>query len=76
VWVRDFEYLNDFWKHVESQVNENTLLEETEKLGELLKLEMDLPISKTPFNAEQSMFFKTVYQNPVRDNSKNFLDRE
>lgn len=76
VWVRDFEYLNDFWEHVESQVNENTLLEETEKLGELLKLEMDLPISKTPFNAEQSMFFKTVYQNPVRDNSKNFLDRE
>ena len=76
VCVRDFEYLNNFWDNVCLQVNEDNLLQETKKIGEMLKEEMDLPIALTPFDAGQSSFFKTVYQNPVRDNSKNFLDRE
>ena len=38
--------------------------------------ELNLPIAVECLNADQSAFFKTVYQNPARDNSKQFLDRE
>jgi len=52
------------------------LLEETESLGNALIDNLELPIAMTPFDAAQSQFFKSVYQNPTRDNSKQFLDRE
>jgi hypothetical protein len=52
------------------------LNETTEELGEKLIGELDVPIAEEPLNAQQSKFFKTVYQNPTRDNSKQFLDRE
>ena len=44
--------------------------------GDKLINELLLPISVEPLDAGQSKFFKTVYQNPARDNSKQFLDRE
>lgn len=72
--VRDFDWLNNYWNNIE--VTEENLLEEIEAIGETLKHELDLPIGVLPLDAGGSRFFKTVYQNPVRDNSKQFLDRE
>jgi hypothetical protein len=74
--VRDFEYLNNMWKNLEVTVDEENLLEAIEDYGDKLKAELDLPIGVTPLDAGGSLFFKTVYQNPARDNSKQFLDRE
>ena len=74
--VRDFEYLNNMWKNIEATVDEENLLEAIEDYGDKLINELELPIAVTPFDAGGSKFFKTVYQNPVRDNSKQFLDRE
>ena len=74
--VRDFEYLNNMWKNLEVTVDEENLLEAIEDYGDKLINELNIPISVTPFDAGGSRFFKTVYQNPARDNSKQFLDRE
>ena len=45
-------------------------------LGYKLIEELDLPIAADPLDGNQSLFFKKVYENPVRDNSRRFLDRE
>ena len=70
--VRDFEYLNDYWDSKDISDME----EQTEDLGAKLIHELDIPIAEECLNAQQSAFFKSVYQNPVRDNSTKFLDRE
>ena len=72
--VRDFEYLNNYWNNIE--VTEEDLLDEIEAIGETLKHELDLPIATNSFNAEQSKFFKTVYQNPSRNPKQQFIDKE
>jgi hypothetical protein len=72
--VRDFEYLNDYWK--EKDLDEEGMEIDTNYFGEKLIEELSIPIAEDPLNAQQSMFFKSVYQNPVRDNSTKFLDRE
>jgi len=73
--VRDFEYLNDYWKEKGDLVEED-IEYYTQELGDKLVNELDIPIAADPLDATQSVFFKTVYQNPARDNSKQFLDRE
>jgi hypothetical protein len=70
--VRDFEYLNDYWDNKDISDME----EQTEDLGAKLIHELGIPIAEECLNAQQSAFFKSVYQNPVRDNSRKFLDRE
>ena len=70
--VRDFEWLNEYWNTL--SVTEETLEEETEKLGDELINELQAPIDLQPLNANQSTFFKTVYQNPVRN--PKFIDKE
>jgi len=70
--VRDFKWLNEYWDGKDIADAD----EYTEELGDKLINELDLPISVEPLNASQSAFFKTVYRNPVRDNSKQFLARE
>jgi len=73
--VRDFEYLNNYWKEKGNLVEED-IEYYTQELGDKLINELDIPIAADPLDANQSMFFKSVYQNPARDNSKQFLDRE
>jgi len=73
--VRDFEYLNNYWKEKGDLVEED-IEYYTQELGDKLINELDIPIAADPLDANQSMFFKSVYQNPARDNSKQFLDRE
>lgn len=72
--VRDFDYLNNYWTQTTETISEENLYEEIEKLGELLKQQLDIPISETPLSGEQSKFFKTVYQNPSRHPKKQFID--
>jgi len=68
VQVRDFEYLNDLWKASFESIEDTDL--EIEEYGIKLINKLDIPIAEQPLNAQQSKFFKTVYQNPTRDLTK------
>ena len=72
--VRDFDWLNEYWDN--KKLDEEDMFLATEDYGDKLINELLLPISVEPLDANQSIFFKTVYQNPTRDNSNQFLDRE
>ena len=78
VQVRDFDYLNDYWKNVVSKnITEETLLGSIEHLGASLIDELDIPISINPLDAQQSKFFKTVYQYTRQPLSKQLIiDKE
>ena len=69
--VRDFEYLNSLWK--DKVQDESDLLEACEDYGVRLTQQMDIPIAVTPLDAGQSMFLKTVYQNPSRSPQQQFV---
>jgi len=73
--VRDFKYLNNYWNEIEPKVSMAGLQDSIEEYGNKLKHELDIPIAAKPLDAEQSNFFKTVYQNPSR-NSNNFISPE
>jgi hypothetical protein len=61
--VRDFKWLNNFW---ESDVKNLNPEESAEYYGlEILK-GTGVDISTKPLDAEQSKFFKSVYQNSAR----------
>ena len=61
--VRDFEWLNNFW---ETEVKDVNPEEVSAHLGfEILK-GTGVDISTKPLDAEQSKFFKSVYQNSAR----------
>jgi len=68
--VRDFEYLNDFYNAEIASIAEADLSKKIEDMGALLINELNIPIAETPFNAQQSKFFKTVYQTPTRNPSQ------
>jgi hypothetical protein len=71
--VRDFEYLNDLWKVSFESIEDIDY--EIEEYGIKLINEIDIPIAEMPLNAQQSKFFKTIYQNPMRM-SNNFMKKE
>ena len=71
VQVRDFEYLNNLWST--SFAGIENIEHETGIYGIKLINELDTPIAETPFGAQQSKFFKTVYQNPSRNSSQQFV---
>jgi hypothetical protein len=64
--VRDFDYLNNFWNTEVSLITEEELPERIEDIGSLLINELDIPIAEEPLNAQQSKFFKNLYQYPGR----------
>lgn len=74
--VRDFEYLNNMWETEVKDKDPWQLDEEIEELGIKLINELELPIAEQPLNAQQSAFFKTVYQNPARTAKQQFIDKE
>ena len=76
IQVRDFEYLNNYWDRSPSQCNEQQLMTYIQSMGTMLIDELELPIATDPFDADQSKFFKTVYQNPARMAGQQFVDRE
>lgn len=71
--VRDFEYLNDLWKVSFESIEDVNY--EIEEYGIKLINELNIPIAEQPLNAQQSKFFKSVYQNPSR-NSRKLIDIE
>ena len=75
--VRDFDWLNDYWDNtVTKTADEENLVCKCEDLADALIPILDLPIAAHPLEAEQSKFFKTVYQNPARTTNQQFIDRE
>ena len=63
--VRDFEYLNTLWKTYKDK-SDIELIEEIQRLGIILNTELNIDISPTPFDVDQSKFFKSLYKNPPR----------
>jgi hypothetical protein len=77
IQVRDFKYLNSLWEETKDQIELLGSVEEfAEGMGNSLLSNLEIPISVNPFDPEQSQFFKTVYQNPSRSSSQQFIDRE
>jgi hypothetical protein len=64
--VRDFDYLNNYWDETVKNVSEENLHEEVEKLGNLIKSRIDIPIPVKPLDEEASNFYKYTYQSPAR----------
>jgi len=62
--VRDFEYLNEYWKN--KITTEDTVYDKIEEYGEELINQIQVPISQLPLDEGGSKFFKTLYQNPPR----------
>lgn len=73
--VRDFDYLNAFYDTEIAPITEEELPERVADMGALLIEALDIPIAETPFDAGQSRFFKTVYQNPGRNANQQFMER-
>ncbi len=75
--VRDIDWLNDYWDNtVTKKVDEDNIVRKCEDLADALIPILELPISAYPLEADQSKFFKTVYQNPARTATQQFIDRE
>jgi hypothetical protein len=68
--VRDFDYLNTMWNETEKRVSLEGLQDGIEDFGDKLIKGLNIPISSTQLNPEQSKFFKNVYKNPTRDYTK------
>ena len=73
VQVRDFEYLNDLWKISFESIEDIDY--EIETYGIKLINELDIPISERPLDAQQSKFFKAVYQHPSRTDHQRFIEK-
>ena len=61
------------WNEVEPKVSMDGLEESIEEYGIKLINELDIPIAEECLNAQQSAFFKTVYQNPGRTAGQQFI---
>ena len=75
VQVRDFKYLNSLWAQVEPKVLMDGLQDSIEDLGDKILTELDIPISPKPLDAQQSKFFKAVYQHPSRTDNQRFIEK-
>ena len=73
VQVRDFEYLNDLWKTSFAAIED--IEYEACTYGIKLINELDIPIAETPLGAQQSKFFKAVYEMPTRISHQRFLEK-
>ena len=69
--VRDFTYLNNMWENEKDKGSD--LLFHIQKLGNDLINELEIPIDANPLLPDQSKFFKTVYKNPSRNSTEQFV---
>lgn len=78
--VRDFEYLNNMWntevKNIAEPDDTGALYDACITLGKQINCEFNMPVPMIPLDDQQSALFKTVYQNPARTSSQQFIDRE
>jgi hypothetical protein len=75
VQVRDFEYLNFLWNSEYSKITEDMLPYEIAGLGASLINDLNIPIAENPLDAQQSKFFKSVYQHPSRTDHQRFIEK-
>jgi hypothetical protein len=73
IQVRDFEYLNDLWSTSFESIEDVDY--EIEEYGIKLINELDIPIAEQPLDAQQSKFFKSVYQHPSRTDHQRFIEK-
>ncbi len=67
--VRDFEYLNDYWKYtVISEIDDDNILDKINELGDSITRNLDIPMGNVDSTA--SKFFKMVYKNPSRTKTR------
>ena len=58
-------------------INDDNLLESIQRLGNSLIDELEIPIAENPLDAQQSKFFKTIYQYTRQSPTKQFIiDKE
>jgi hypothetical protein len=67
VQVRDFEYLNDYWKTNVQILSHDKVRQQSIELAIQLRLKLNLPVAD--LDADQSRFFKEVWTNPPRTNT-------
>jgi len=73
IQVRDFKYLNDLWKVSFESIEDVDY--EIEEYGIKLIDQLDIPIAEQPLDAQQSKFFKSVYQHPSRTDHQRFIEK-
>ena len=66
VQVRDFTYLNDYWREYNADLVEEDLEHYSKELGQKLINELQVPIAASPLASQQSQFFKAIYRQPDR----------
>jgi len=62
MWEQEVKFIKPMYLH-----------DEVSDLGEKLMQELQVPIAENPLDAQQSKFFKTVYQNPSRNPNQQFV---
>jgi len=72
--VRDFSYLDGMWAEEFKNMNDTTVRERTSELGKILVKDLELPIGEM-LTPEQSIFFKTVYEQPARTDHQRFIEK-
>lgn len=73
VQVRDFEYLNELWITSFRSIDDVNF--KIEEYGIKLINELNIPIAEQPLDAQQSKFFKEVYQHPSRTDHQRFTEK-
>lgn len=73
VQVRDFEYLNELWVTSFRSIDDVNF--KIEEYGIKLINELNIPIAEQPLDAQQSKFFKEVYQHPSRTDHQRFTEK-
>ena len=74
IQVRDFAYLENLWTEVSKTVTPDNVLQETNKLGEILQRDLQIPVDQV-LSAQQSKMFKYSYTNTDRT-GQGFIDIE
>lgn len=64
--VRDFDYLENYWKENIEGISVEVLTQRVRELGEDLSASLNIPVNE-PLSKIHSEFFKEVYTNPMRN---------
>jgi len=64
--VRDFAYLNSLWNDELAGIDEDSVIDIAQQVGDKIKQNLDIPIASLPLSVDQSKFYKTTFTNSVR----------
>ena len=72
--VRDFDYLEKFYKENVEGLSPEVLNSKIMELGDELRATLDIPLESV-FTKTQSEFFKEVFDNPVRNHNMTLFEK-